>query len=388
MAVFPTGSNLTIQDLAYSLGYSASAEAVTGSGNVDLGSIVKRFCGTTHATSSTKYIGADGGEAGGIGLGDWGVDKFLNPTANAAGGVTNTTGASTIAENGNGLIWARVQNCGQFWSSSAHGKETVGGDGTYWTWVENTGTGFTADAGDININTTGNFTASYATPDDSADDGNQTFQATFKCEDEFNTSATNYNTTIASTFTITESGTGSGGAGGGGASCLKIGTEILMKDGSWVRIENIQINDEIQSVNFPTLPDGDKFGDYEFFYSTDINEMELTTSVILSTEIDYFYEHLKITDSNGDIIEVTGTHPLLVYSWDDIHHASIIKFKRASDITTDDKLVTSTKEYLDITSIVTIKEEEQMCIFNAEDVDTGIARIGNNTFIIHNGKGE
>jgi len=386
MAVEPTGSNLTIQALAHSLGYSSSEAAVVTAGNVSLGAIVKRFCGTTHATSSTKYIGSDGGAAGGIGLGDWGVDKFLNPTANAAGGVTNTTGASYVAENGTGILWARAQNCGQFWSGSAHDKATVGGDGSYWTWVENTGTGFTADATDININTTGNFTASYATPDDGADDGNQTFQATFNCTDDFNISASNYGTTLASTFSITESGTSSGGGGGGG--CLKIGTEILMADGSWKRIETIQINDVIKSINFPHLPDGDMFGDYEFFYSTDINEMESTTSTILGTQIDYYYDHKRITDSNGGIIEVTGTHPFLVYSYDDIHHASIIKFKRASDITTDDKLVTSTKEYLDITSIVTIQEEEQMCIFNAEDVDTGIARIGDNTFIMHNGKGE
>jgi len=124
------------------------------------------------------------------------------------------------------------------------------------------------------------------------------------------------------------------------------------------------------------------------FYSTDINEMELTTSVIVSTQIDYYYDHKRITDSNGAVLEVTGTHPFLVYSYDEIHHASIIKFKKASTITTDDKLVTADGTFLDITSIVTIREEEQMCLFNAEDVDTGIGRIGDTTFIMHNGKGD
>tara|TARA_B100000287_G_scaffold429114_1_gene481797 strand:- start:77 stop:1249 length:1173 start_codon:yes stop_codon:yes gene_type:complete len=390
MAITPTGSMLTIQALAYSLGYSSSEAASVSAGNVDLGSIIKRFCGTTHATSSQKYSAA-GNEVGGLGLGDWGVDKFENPTIDASGGVTGTTGASYHDEGDTGLVWARVQNCGKFWSGSAENKETVGGNGTYWTWTQTT-SGYTADVSDIILNTTGPFTASWSTPDDGADDGNQTWLATFNCADKFNVSASNYGTNVSSTFTIIESGEESAGGGGpGGGGCLKIGTEILMSDGSWKRIEQIQINDTIKSINFENLPDGDRFGDYEPFYVDNPNKMISTTSTILSTQIDYYYDHRKITDSNGGVIEVTGTHPLLVYTntgWGSEYLGRhVIRFKRVRDITTDDKLVTTSGDYLDISSIETINSEEQMCIFNAEDVDTGIGRIGNHTFILHNGKG-
>ena len=391
MALTPTGSNLTIQNLMVALGYSASAASTTGSGNVSLGDVVKRFCGTDESTPLHST-------GSGIGLGHWGFDRMESPTINAIEGVTGTTGYAYAQEGDTGLIWARVNNCGNFWTASGYSKETIGGNGSYWTWVENT-TGYGADDGDINMDLTGNYTSSFSAPDDGDDDGTDTFQAQYRCADLYNVDSENYDTLVSKTFQIFESGndsgTGDGGDGGPGAGCLALGTEVLMADGSWKLIENIAINDEIKSVNFDDLPDGDRFGQYEMWYGhvdDRFNPMYLTHSTIVSNKIDYFYDHLKFTDETDSVLEVTETHPFLVYTMSgsgaeyiNSHH---IRFKRAKDITTDDKFVTADRTYVGIKSIENVIEEEQFAVFNAENVDTGIIKIGNNKFIVHNGKGD
>ena len=57
-------------------------------------------------------------------------------------------------------------------------------------------------------------------------------------------------------------------------------------------------------------------------------------------------------------------------------------------LTTNDKLVQQDGSKVGIKSIEVIVDEEQMVVFNAEDVDTGIIKVGNNHYIIHNGKGD
>ena len=386
MAVEPTGSNLSIQNLMVALGYSASAAATTGSGNVSLGDVVKRFCGTDESSPAHST-------GSGIGLGHWGFDKMESPTVDPTGGVTGTTGTTFLQEGSTGNIFARVRNCGAFWTSSGHFKETIGGNGSYWTWLENTA-GFGADDSDINMDLTGNYTSSYSAPSDGQDDGNDTFQAQYRCADLYNFDSENYDTLVSATLTIIEDGstdTAGGGGSPGAGGCLRLGTEVLMKDGSWKLIENIAINDEIKSVNFDDLSDGDRFGEYEAWYGY-VDDMKLTDSVVVSNIIDYFYDHLKFTDENDNVLEVTESHPFLVYTNTGFgaefvgnHH---IRFKRAKDITTDDKFVTADGTYVGIKNIENIIEEEQFAVFNAENVDTGIIKIGNNKFIVHNGKGD
>ena len=393
MAFTPTGSELTIQALAYALGYSSSEAAVVSAGNVDLGSIVKRFCGSTHSTSSIKYVG------GGIGLGDWGVDKLEATTVNALGGVTGTTGNAFVNEGNSGNFWARAQNCGHFWTGSGENGETLAATNTHFTWVENTASPFTADSGDLTLNTTGNYTASFTVLGSDGDEGTQTTQISYTYADDYNVSASNYNTQIDKTIQIIDDGQSSspGGTGGPGAGggCLIIGTKVLMSDGSYKNIEDIAINDKVASVNFEFLPDGDKFGNYSDWYENDTNRIIHTTSSIVSNTIDYYYDHLKITDDNDNIIEVTETHPFLVFTEEtnDSEHWKYIgnpvcRFKRAGMLTTNDKLVQQDGSKVGIKSIEEIIEEEQMVLFNAEDVDTGIIKVGNNHYIIHNGKGD
>ena len=217
MALTPTGSNLTIQNLMVALGYSASANATTGSGNVSLGDVVKRFCGTDESTPLHST-------GSGIGLGHWGFYKMESPTINAIGGVTGTTGYAYAQEGDTGNIWARVRNCGNFWTASGYSKETIGGNGSYWTWFENT-TGYGADDGDINMDLTGNYTSSFSAPDDGEDDGHDTFQAQYRCADLYNVDSENYDTLVSKTFQIfdsgNDSGTGGDGGPGAGGGCLR-----------------------------------------------------------------------------------------------------------------------------------------------------------------------
>ena len=401
MAFTPTGSNLTIQALAYALGYSSSEAAVTASGNVDLGSIVKRFCGSTHATSSQKYS-LPGNEVGGVGLGDWGVDKLEPTTVDALGGVTGTTGTAFVRESdGSGFMWARASNCGHFWTGSGENGETLAGSDTHFTWAD-TFDG-TADGTDFNLNgaSNGNYTASYTVTQTDGVESTETLTVSYTYADDYNVSASNYNTQIDKTVQIIDDGEesspggGGGGPGGGGAGCLIIGTKVLMSDGSYKNIEDIAINDKVASVNFEFLPDGDKFGNYSDWYENDTNRIIHTTSSIVSNTIDYYYDHLKITDDNDNIIEVTETHPFLVFTEEtnDSEHWKYIgnpvcRFKRAGMLTTNDKLVQQDGSKVGIKSIEEIIEEEQMVLFNAEDVDTGIIKVGNNHYIIHNGKGD
>ena len=63
--------------------------------------------------------------------------------------------------------------------------------------------------------------------------------------------------------TVQNTGTGTGGGGGGvGAGCFALGTEILMNDNTWKRVETLEIGDVLKSVKIPTLPDGDEYGMY------------------------------------------------------------------------------------------------------------------------------
>ena len=221
MAFTPTGSNLTIQQLMVGLGYSASMTATTASGNVSLGDIVKRFCGSTHATSSQKYSTA-GEIKGGVGLGDWGVDKLEATTVDALGGVTGTTGNAFARESdGSGNFWARADNCGHFWTGSGENGETLAGSGTHFTWASNFGG--TADASDLTLNTTGNYTASFTVTQNDTVESTETLTISYTYEDDYNLTAQNYNTQIDKTIQIIDDG-GSGGSPAGGGGCLLIGT--------------------------------------------------------------------------------------------------------------------------------------------------------------------
>ena len=392
MAFTPTGSNLTIQQLMVGLGYSASMTATTASGNVSLGDIVKRFCGSTHATSSQKYSTA-GEIKGGVGLGDWGVDKLEATTVDALGGVTGTTGNAFARESdGSGNFWARADNCGHFWTGSGENGETLAGSGTHFTWASNFGG--TADASDLTLNTTGNYTASFTVTQNDTVESTETLTISYTYEDDYNLTAQSYNPQIDKTIQIIDDG-GSGGSPAGGGGCLLIGTKVLMADGSYKNIEDIAINDKIASVDFEFLPDGDTFGNFSDWYEKDTNGIIQTTSSIVKNTIDFFYDHLKITDDDDNIIEVTSTHPFLVFTEEtnDSEHWKYIgnpvcRFKLAGMLTTNDKLVQQDGSKVGIKSIEEIIEEEQMVVFNAEDVDTGIIKVGNNHYIIHNGKGD
>ena len=118
--------------------------------------------------------------------------------------------------------------------------------------------------------------------------------------------------------TVQNTGTGTGGAGGPGAGCFALGTEILMNDNTWKRVETLEIGDVVKSVKIPTLPDGDEYGMYATWQGTqeNIDNITMEPGEVVQTSIDYYYDHYKIKDADGDEILVTAEHPFLIKRYD------------------------------------------------------------------------
>ena len=190
----------------------------------------------------------------------------------------------------------------------------------------------------------------------------------------------------------TGTGTGGGNGGGGGpAGCFALGTEILMNDNNWKRIETLEINDVVKSVKIPTLPNGDDYGMYATWQGKQENIDNITTEpgVVVQTSIDYYYDHYKIKDADGNEILVTSEHPFLIKRYDGEKDPagvdlSIFRFARVSELRASDKLVQSDGTLLTMHSIEVVVAEDEFVNVNIETNDSYIVKWGDTPFIVHN----
>ena len=192
--------------------------------------------------------------------------------------------------------------------------------------------------------------------------------------------------------TVQNTGTGTGGGGGGvGAGCFALGTEILMNDNTWKRVETLEIGDVLKSVKIPTLPDGDEYGMYATWQGTqeNIDNITMEPGEVVQTSIDYYYDHYKIKDADGDEILVTAEHPFLIKRYDGEKDPagvdlSIFRFARVSELRASDKLVKSDGTLLTMHSIEIVVAEDEFVNVNIETNDSYIVKWGDTPFIVHN----
>ena len=191
--------------------------------------------------------------------------------------------------------------------------------------------------------------------------------------------------------TVQNTGTGTGGAGQGGPSCFALGTEILMNDNTWKRVETLEIGDVVKSVKIPTLPDGDEYGMYATWQGTqeNIDNITMEPGEVVQTSIDYYYDHYKIKDADGNEILVTSEHPFLIKRYDGEKDPagvdlSIFRFARVSELRASDKLVKSDGTLLTMHSIEIVVAEDEFVNINIESNDSYIVKWGDTPFIVHN----
>ena len=118
----------------------------------------------------------------------------------------------------------------------------------------------------------------------------------------FNDHATNYNTNLYKTLTIVDSY-------GGSPSCLLIGTPIDMADGTIKNVEDLEIGDEVLSMNMPGQLDEDNDDWRSCRFSDEKTETFTQHSAsVQDINFDFAYNYWDINDGQEMI---TGEHEML-----------------------------------------------------------------------------
>tara|TARA_B100000902_G_scaffold51253_1_gene57983 strand:- start:947 stop:2029 length:1083 start_codon:yes stop_codon:yes gene_type:complete len=347
MAYAPTGSFLTINALAYALdgSTSSSAEEVktnSGSHGVDMRQIAKRYQGT---------LGVNDDDPTEFSLGDFGVDKFQSCVVDPTGRVTESpSGGTTVNEGVTSIFFARVQNCGTQWTSS------LGGDENNWSWTLNVNAPYTAEVGDISFtNAHANCSASFSTIQD-ADGDNDTVLVSYTYTDDYNVSASNYNTQVSNTITIVDTYTP-----GGGGGCFALNTMVSKSDGTSVQMDDLEIGDEVVSFGYQDMIDESDSDDYRGYTTHSLSTGFYTSSFVKDMTYTYLDSYYHINNS----IKVSDLHSFWVSGSDNMW-----SWKTADKMSVGDWFLSDNKKVVQVSSSILINDELEAMFVNVEDVDT------------------
>jgi len=118
----------------------------------------------------------------------------------------------------------------------------------------------------------------------------------------FNDHATNYNTNLYKTLTIVDSY-------GGSPSCLLIGTPIDMADGTTKLVEDLEIGDEVMSMNMPGQLDEDNDDWRSCRFADEKTEtFSQHSASVQDINFDFAFSYWDINDGQEMI---TGEHEML-----------------------------------------------------------------------------
>jgi len=132
--------------------------------------------------------------------------------------------------------------------------------------------------------------------------------------DGYNDHATRYNTAISKTVEIQDT------YGGLAIACFLPETLILMSDGSTTPIEEINIGDEVMSLDLPGLPDEDLgYLEWKSFTMDSMDSEDLEGLVGRNKKVaiveNLFYDYMSGYYSiNNGYLKVTGEHDLFTYT--------------------------------------------------------------------------
>ena len=176
--------------------------------------------------------------------------------------------------------------------------------------------------------------------------------------DGFNDHATRYNTAIQKTVEIQDTYGG-------------IGTPIQMSDGTTKLIENINVGDEVTSIDLPGLPDEDlgysKWKAYTMRPMDNLPEMierNKQTAIVENLYYDYMNGYYDINDG---FLKITAEHDMFVY-----HDGQWI-WETPDNIKVGMKLFSFDGEVKNVDSISWIGGEVEVINFDVEPLDVYFA---------------
>jgi len=181
--------------------------------------------------------------------------------------------------------------------------------------------------------------------------------------DGFNDHATRYNTAITKTVEIQDT------YGGLAIACFLPGTLILMSDKTTKSIEEINVGDEVMSLDLPGLPDED-LGYLEWKAFTmrpmDLEDLEglvernRKSAFVENLFYDYMSGYYSI---NNGFLKVTAEHDLFSYSdgkW---------RWNTPNELLDGMKLLNFLGEIVNIDSVEWIEDEVEVINFDVEPLD-------------------
>ncbi len=181
--------------------------------------------------------------------------------------------------------------------------------------------------------------------------------------DGFNDHATRYNTAITKTVEIQDT------YGGLSIACFLPGTLILMSDGTEKPIEEINVGDEVRSLNLPGLPDEDLgYLEWKSFTMRPMDLEDLEGLVRRNKDVakveNLFYDYMDGYYSiNNGYLKVTREHDLFTYDdgkW---------RWNTARELQDGMKLLNFLGEIVNIDSIEWVDGEVEVVNFDVEPLD-------------------
>jgi hypothetical protein len=181
--------------------------------------------------------------------------------------------------------------------------------------------------------------------------------------DGFNDHATRYNTAISKVVEIQDT------YGGVAIACFLPGTLILMSDRTSKPIEEINVGDEVMSLDLPGLPDEDLgYLEWKSFTMRPMDEEDLEGLVERNQKTAFvenlFYDYMDGYYSiNNGYLKVTREHDLFTYAdrkW---------RWETPKELSTGMKLLNYKGEIINIDSIEYVSGEVEVINFDVEPLD-------------------
>ena len=145
------------------------------------------------------------------------------------------------------------------------------------------------------------------------------------------------------------------------ASCIGVGTEITMADGSVQLVEDLLIDDEISSVVLPNMLKY-KYHDYSI---DNLDEIKKEKGLVKSLIFDFKNSSWLINGKHSS----TGTHA--VFAWKD--KIKSFEWWQVKDIEVGDKLVTSDMKLEEVTTIEKKHGDFEIVILGLKNIHTYFA---------------
>ena len=183
--------------------------------------------------------------------------------------------------------------------------------------------------------------------------------------DGFNDHATRYNTAIQKTVEIQDT------YGGLAIACFLPGTLINMSDGSMKPIEEINVGDEVLSIDLPGLPDEDLgYSEWKAFTMRPMDNLPemIDRNKSVATVENLYYDYMNgYYNINNGFLKITAEHDMFIYKdgeW---------VWETPNNLKVGDKMFSNIGEVLSIESIEFVSGEVEVINFDVEPLDVYFA---------------